>query len=81
VRRFLIPAPLDNSAISDADVARYVKAYAAPAKLRAGLEFYRAFPANARFNAAQQSAIDVPLVLAGGDSADKAFGRLFRTWR
>jgi pimeloyl-ACP methyl ester carboxylesterase len=58
---------LNRKAISDADVTRYADAYAAPDQLRAGLEFYRAFPANEKFNAAQRSAIDVPLVLAGGD--------------
>jgi pimeloyl-ACP methyl ester carboxylesterase len=45
--------------------------------LRAGFEFYRAFPTNATFNAAQRNPIDVPLVLVGGDSAEKAFGSLF----
>jgi pimeloyl-ACP methyl ester carboxylesterase len=30
--------------------------------------FYRAFPANEKFNAAH-SAIDVPIVLAGGDNS------------
>lgn len=74
---FFNTGTLNHTAISDADVARYAKSYVAPAKLRAGLEFYRAFPANARFNAAHREAIDIPLVLAGGDSADKAFGALF----
>lgn len=36
--------------------------------MRAGLEFYRAFPANEKFNAMQQNAIDVPVVLAGSDN-------------
>ena len=31
------------------------------------LELYRAFPANEKFNAAQRSAIGVPLVLAPGE--------------
>jgi pimeloyl-ACP methyl ester carboxylesterase len=55
---------LDNGTFSDADVAHYAKSYAAPDHLRALLEIYRAFPANERFNAAQKSAIGVPLVLA-----------------
>jgi pimeloyl-ACP methyl ester carboxylesterase len=38
-----------------------------PEQLLAGLEFYRAYPANERFNAAQRDSIDVPIVLAGGD--------------
>ena len=37
--------------------------------LRAGLEFYRAYAANERFNAAQRNPIDLPIVLAGGDHA------------
>jgi pimeloyl-ACP methyl ester carboxylesterase len=57
---------LDSDTFSDADVARYARAYAAPEHLRAALEIYRAFPANEKFNAAQQSAISVPLVLAPG---------------
>jgi len=57
---------LDSDTFSDADVARYTRAYAAPEHLRAALEIYRAFPANEKFNAAQQSTISVPLVLAPG---------------
>jgi pimeloyl-ACP methyl ester carboxylesterase len=37
------------------------------------MEFYRAFPANEKFNQEQQSPVDVPIVMAGGD---KAFGQL-----
>jgi len=59
----------NGKAITDADVTHYANSYANPEQLRAGLEFYRAFPANEKFNAAQQSAIDVPIVLAGGDNA------------
>src|SRR5580700_3044510 len=45
---------LDSDTFSDADVARYARAYAAPEHLRAALEIYRAFPANEKFNAAQK---------------------------
>src|SRR4029077_7181095 len=41
----------------------------APEHLRAALEIYRAFPANEKFNAAQQSAMSVPLVLAPGKNS------------
>lgn len=58
---------LDRKSVSDADVTHYASAYAAPEQLRAGLEFYRAFPVDEKFGEAQQSAIDVPIVLAGGD--------------
>jgi pimeloyl-ACP methyl ester carboxylesterase len=54
-------------AISDDDLAHYVRSYASPEQLRAGLEFYRAYPENERFNAAQREPIDVPIVLAGGE--------------
>jgi len=60
---------LDRDTFSDADVARYARAYAAPEHLRALLEIYRAFPANEKFNAAQQSAISLPLVLASGENS------------
>jgi pimeloyl-ACP methyl ester carboxylesterase len=48
------------------EMAHYVKAYASPAQLHAALEMYRAFPANAQFNAAQRGPNDVPLFLAAG---------------
>ena len=60
---------LDRDTFSDADVARYARSYAAPEHLRALLEIYRAFPANEKFNAAQRSAISVPLVLAPGENS------------
>jgi pimeloyl-ACP methyl ester carboxylesterase len=60
---------LNSGTFSDADVARYAQAYAAPEHLRAALEIYRAFPADEKFNAAQQSAISVPLVLAPGKNS------------
>jgi pimeloyl-ACP methyl ester carboxylesterase len=58
---------LNGDTFSDADVARYARAYAAPEHLRAAMEIYRAFPANEKFNAAQQSVISLPLVLAPGE--------------
>jgi pimeloyl-ACP methyl ester carboxylesterase len=60
---------LDRNTFSDADVARYARAYAAPDHLRAMLEIYRAFPANEKFNAARQSTIGVPIVLAPGENS------------
>jgi pimeloyl-ACP methyl ester carboxylesterase len=54
-------------AISNDDLAHYVRSYASPEQLRAGLEFYRAYPENERFNVAQREPIDVPIVLAGGE--------------
>jgi pimeloyl-ACP methyl ester carboxylesterase len=57
----------NRAAISDEDLAHYVRSYASPAQLRAGLEVYRAYPENERFNAAQRNAIDLPIVLTGGE--------------
>ena len=57
----------NSKAITDADVTHYANSYAAPGQLRAGLEFYRAFLADEKFNQAQKNAIDVPIVLAGSD--------------
>jgi pimeloyl-ACP methyl ester carboxylesterase len=58
---------LKNKAISDSDVVHYAKAYSAPEQLRAGMEFYRAFPINEKFNAAQRDNHNVPIVLVGGE--------------
>lgn len=63
-RYFLGPAYF-----SDADVARYAESYSAPEHLHAAFEIYRAFPADEKFNAAQQSRIGVPLVLAVGSES------------
>ena len=63
----------DGDAISDDDRARYASAYAAPEQLRAAFEMYRAMPAEETSAPAEPSAIDVPLVLAGGD---QGFGPL-----
>jgi pimeloyl-ACP methyl ester carboxylesterase len=51
------------------DEAHFVKAYANPEQLHALFEMYRAFPANAQFNAAQRGRNDVPLFLAAGDGS------------
>jgi pimeloyl-ACP methyl ester carboxylesterase len=58
---------LARDTFSDVHVARYARAYAAPEHPRAALEIYRAFPANEKFNAAQESAISPTLVLAPGE--------------
>jgi pimeloyl-ACP methyl ester carboxylesterase len=49
--------------------AHYNKAYASPAQIRAVLEIYRAFLANAKFNAEQRDPVNVPLFLAAGDKS------------
>lgn len=62
-----------NKAVSDSNVKHYANSYAAPEQLRAGMEHYRAIPANKKFNAAQQDKIAVPIVLVGGEHV---FGNL-----
>jgi pimeloyl-ACP methyl ester carboxylesterase len=52
-----------------AEVAHFVKAYAAPEQLHAVLEMYRALPANAKFNAAQGSRNEVPLFIGVGEKS------------
>ncbi len=64
---------LNHKAITDADATHFADAYTAPQQLRAGLDIYRAFPANEKFNASSQSAIAVQIVLVGADSS---FGKL-----
>ena len=49
--------------------AHFVKAYANPEQLHAVFEMYRAFPANAQFNAVHRGRNDVPLFLAAGDGS------------
>jgi len=51
------------------DVAHFVKAYPTLSQLHAIFEMYRAFPANAQFNAAQRGPNNVPLLLATGDGS------------
>jgi pimeloyl-ACP methyl ester carboxylesterase len=66
-RHFFNLGTVNHAAIGEADAAHYVNAYSTPEQLRAGLELYRALPADAKFNAAHRDRIDLPLVLAGGD--------------
>jgi pimeloyl-ACP methyl ester carboxylesterase len=72
-RHFFHIGTIDHSAITDADVAHYVNAYASPLRLRAAFEVYREFPVNEKFNAEHRDVIKVPLVLAGGD---RSFGKV-----
>jgi pimeloyl-ACP methyl ester carboxylesterase len=61
------------AAISEEAARHYARSYATPAQLRAGLGFYRAFPEAEKFNQSHSEPLNVPMVLAGGDSA---FGTL-----
>jgi len=64
---------LTSEKISDADVRRYARAYAAPDHLRAGLGFYRALPQSETQLDALREPTEVPFVIAG---ADQVFGPL-----
>lgn len=56
-----------DGVITDADVNHYAAAYGDRARLRAAFEMYRAVPQNISFNSAHRDAIDVPLLLVGGE--------------
>lgn len=58
---------LGTELFSDADVAHYAEAYRDPDHLRTAFEFYRAFPANEKFNAEHVGPIQVPIVLGAGE--------------
>lgn len=66
-RYFFDIGTTDPGVITEAEVQHYAAAYGDPAHLRAAFEMYRAFPANAAFNAEQTGPIDVPLLLVGGE--------------
>lgn len=70
-RDYFFAFVVDPNAFSEADMAHYTRAYRAPEQLRAGLEIYRAFPADEAFVDAQRDRIELPLVLA---AADQSFG-------
>lgn len=66
-RYFFETGTTDHGVISDADVEHYARAYGDADHLHAAFEVYRAIPANAAFNAAHSDAVDVPLLLVGGE--------------
>lgn len=47
----------------------YVSAYSSAAQLHAAFEMYRAFPANARFNASQTGDISAPIFFGAGENS------------
>jgi pimeloyl-ACP methyl ester carboxylesterase len=61
--RYFLRAPT----FRDADVAHYARAYSDPDHVRTAFEFYRAFPADAQFNAAARSPMNVPIVFGSGE--------------
>lgn len=59
---------LNRASVTEGDIARYAESYSLLEQLQAGLGLYRAFPADEKFNQAQQATIDVPIVLAGSEA-------------
>jgi hypothetical protein len=53
--------------MNEEDVQHYAASYGDAAHLRSAFEVYRAIPANIAFNSAHTDAIDVPLLLIGGE--------------
>jgi len=60
---------LSGPNFSDADIAHYAESYASVEKLHSIFEFYRAFPEDAKFNAALRTRTNVPLLLAAGEKS------------
>jgi pimeloyl-ACP methyl ester carboxylesterase len=66
-RYFFEIGTTDPGVITEAEVQHFAAAYGDAAHLRAAFEMYRAFPANAAFNAEHTAPIEVPLLLVGGE--------------
>ena len=66
-RHFFNDFAVTPSAISAFDRTAYADAYRKPESLRAGFEFYRAFPQDEAYNRSHHDALSVPILLAGGD--------------
>jgi len=56
-----------KGAITNADARLYAEAYARPASLHAGFEYYRAFAKDAADNAANDALLTMPVLALGGD--------------
>jgi pimeloyl-ACP methyl ester carboxylesterase len=55
-------------AITEADIDKYVSSYSAPGGMRAGFEYYRAFPINEEQNKAlSETKLQIPVLALGGD--------------
>jgi pimeloyl-ACP methyl ester carboxylesterase len=58
----------NREAIAEADIDTYVRSYSAPGGMRAGFEYYRAFPMNAEQNKAlSETKLQIPVLAIGGD--------------
>jgi pimeloyl-ACP methyl ester carboxylesterase len=55
-------------AITEADIDKYVSSYSAPGGMRAGFEYYRAFPINEEQNKAlSETKLQIPVLALGAD--------------
>ena len=70
---FFTSNTVNPDSITEADTERFAEAYSKPESLHAGMEYYRAFPADEKFNASLTEKFDLPIILAGGD---QSFGAL-----
>ena len=68
------PDMKNPAAISDEDLRHFVRSYSTPAQLRAGMGFYRGFPAAEKFNKSRSEPLTLPIVLAGSDGF---FGKMY----
>jgi pimeloyl-ACP methyl ester carboxylesterase len=58
----------NREAITEADIDTYVRSYSAPGGMRAGFEYYRAFPMDAEQNKAlSETKLQIPVLAIGGD--------------
>jgi pimeloyl-ACP methyl ester carboxylesterase len=67
VRAFTRTWVADPAVITDAEAARYGRAYAGADRLHAALGMYRSFEENERFVASRRAPADVPLVVVGSE--------------
>lgn len=58
-----------SGAITKADEDVFAAAYASPAQLKAGFEWYRAFPKDEALNRSRTTALRTPMLLLGGDKS------------
>jgi pimeloyl-ACP methyl ester carboxylesterase len=63
----------NREAITEADIDEYVSHYSAPGRMRAGFEYYRAFPINVEQNKEHANVkLGMPVLALGGKYTDNA---------
>lgn len=66
-RRIFDRTAIAPQAITDTDMAVYLRSYRRPEHLKAGFEFYRALPVDEAFDRRHTEALPVPILLIGGE--------------